>query len=96
MAKVVRGSIRGEGSQLEREIRMRFEAVKAMLNERARRLWAAAETRAAGVGCEMDTNRYATGIKVSDAELSMLTMTPNPFHGEWNDTITPRATPPVT
>jgi hypothetical protein len=47
------------------------------------------------VRCEMDTNRYATGINVSDAELAMFTMTPHPFHGEWNYTIAPRATPPV-
>jgi len=61
MAKTVRGGIRGEGSKLEREIRMRFEAVKAMLNERARRRWAAAEARAAGVGCSCLVSR-ATGI----------------------------------
>jgi len=43
------------------------------------------------VRCEMDTNRYPTGIKVSDEEMAALNITRNQFHGEWNYTIAPRA-----
>ncbi|MEA2730959.1 MAG: hypothetical protein QOD93_1313, partial [Acetobacteraceae bacterium] len=30
------------------------------------------------------------GIKVSDAEMAQLKITPDHFHGEWNYTFTPR------
>jgi len=39
----------------------------------------------------MDTNRYPTGIKISEEEMTALNITRNPFHGEWNYTIAPRA-----
>jgi hypothetical protein len=35
----------------------------------------------------LDTNRYPKGIKVSDTELKALSHHPEPFHGEWNYTI---------
>jgi hypothetical protein len=42
------------------------------------------------VRCDLDTHRYATGIKVSEEEMAALNITRNPFHGEWNYTIAPR------
>ncbi len=42
------------------------------------------------VRAALDTNTYDTGIKVSDAELAQLKLTPDAFHGEWNYQICPR------
>lgn len=42
------------------------------------------------VKAALDTQRYETAIKVSDAELARLRLTPLPFHGEWNYTLSPR------
>jgi Rhodopirellula transposase DDE domain len=42
------------------------------------------------VACRLDTSTYAKGIKVSDAEMAGLSIQPANFHGDWNDTITPR------
>jgi len=36
-----------------------------------------------------DTGRYPTKIKVSDAALAAVQLTPHAFHGEWNYTIHP-------
>jgi hypothetical protein len=36
-----------------------------------------------------DTGSYPTKIKVSDAELAAVRLTPHAFHGEWNYTIIP-------
>jgi hypothetical protein len=41
------------------------------------------------VKAELDTNRYATGVKVSDADLAAVKMKKDTFHGEWNYTIVP-------
>ena len=41
------------------------------------------------VHCQLDTNTYAKGIKVTDAEMATLRITPDTFHGEWNYTIMP-------
>lgn len=41
------------------------------------------------VRAALDTNKYETGIKVSDAELAQIQMTRHEFHGDWNYTITP-------
>jgi len=38
-----------------------------------------------------DTGRYPTKIKVSDEALAAVHLTPHPFHGEWNYTISPAA-----
>ncbi len=53
----------------------------------------AATTSTAGltVRCALDENRYTTGIKISDAEMADLNIVRDPFHGEWNYTIKPRA-----
>src|SRR5713101_5618861 len=42
------------------------------------------------VQCRLDKNAYDKGIKVSDAEMAKLNITPANFHGEWNYTIAPR------
>ncbi len=50
-----------------------------------------ATTRREGlqVQAELDTGIYPTQVKVSDAELAAVQITPHAFHGEWNYTITP-------
>jgi hypothetical protein len=42
------------------------------------------------VGCQLDETVYEKGIKVSNAEMASLNITPAAFHGEWNYTIAPR------
>jgi Rhodopirellula transposase DDE domain len=42
------------------------------------------------VRCELDTRSYPKGIKVSDAEMATLNLRGDPFHPEWNYTISPR------
>ena len=37
-----------------------------------------------------ETNRYPTGITVSDEDLATLNISRGPFHGEWNYTIYPQ------
>ena len=46
-------------------------------------------TKGLRVECQLDTNRYATGIKVTDRELAEVRLQPHEFHGEWNYTILP-------
>lgn len=41
------------------------------------------------VYCELDTNLYQTGIKVSDEELRNVQIERNDFHGDWNYSISP-------
>ena len=38
----------------------------------------------------LETHPYPTGLTVSDKELAAVQITKAPFHGEWNDTISPR------
>jgi hypothetical protein len=42
------------------------------------------------VKAALDTNHYATEIKVSDEELAGLRLQRHEFHGDWNYTISPR------
>jgi hypothetical protein len=42
------------------------------------------------IEAELDTNAYATGIKVSDEELAAIRIEKATFHGEWNYTISPK------
>ena len=44
------------------------------------------------VACELDTNTYQKGIKVTDAEMATLNIERDAFHPEWNYTIAPRGT----
>ena len=39
------------------------------------------------VHCEIDNNKYETGIDVSDEKFATINMCPNVFHGEWNYSI---------
>jgi len=49
-------------------------------------------TTAAGlkVQCQLDTNPYPTGTRVSDAELQAVQLESGAFHGEWSYVIRPR------
>jgi Rhodopirellula transposase DDE domain len=40
----------------------------------------------------LDTHKYETGIKVSDAQMAKLKLTPADFHGDWNYSLAPRPT----
>ncbi len=48
-------------------------------------------TKGLTVRCELDTRSYLKGIKVTDAEMAMLNIAGDPFHPEWNYTISPRS-----
>src|SRR5208282_1155669 len=41
------------------------------------------------VKCELDTNKYTKGIKVTDNELKQVNIIRDEFHGEWNYSIHP-------
>ena len=41
------------------------------------------------VQCEVDTNLYTIGIKISDEQMAQLGVHQNNFRGEWNYTILP-------
>jgi len=41
------------------------------------------------VQCEVDTNLYATGVKISEAQMAQLCIYQNNFHGVWNYCISP-------
>jgi transposase len=49
------------------------------------------------VAAELDTGTYATGIKISKAQMDALPVTPHDWHGDWNYTLHPApaaASPP--
>ena len=58
----------------------------------------AATTTATGLTVEsaLDTNAYPAGQQVSDAQMATVQLQRDAFHGEWNYTIAPRATPSDT
>ncbi|MSU63806.1 MAG: hypothetical protein EXS31_15635, partial [Pedosphaera sp.] len=39
-----------------------------------------------------DTDRYESGIKVTDEELEAVRIKRDDFHGEWNYSVSPRST----
>ena len=41
------------------------------------------------VRCELDTKAYPKGIVVSDEQMKGINIQPEPFHGEWNYSISP-------
>jgi hypothetical protein len=43
------------------------------------------------ISCELNTNAYPKGIKVTDKEFRQLNISRHSFHGEWNYTIRPRS-----
>jgi hypothetical protein len=42
------------------------------------------------VECLLDTCTNKKGVKVSDAQMASLNITGDPFHPQWNYTVTPR------
>jgi len=44
------------------------------------------------IRAKLDEGLYPKGIKVSDRELETVRLKPDPFHGDWNYTITPSKT----
>lgn len=42
------------------------------------------------IACQLDTNPYPTGIKISDARLNTVQLKRSAFHGDWNYMIRPR------
>ncbi|MCC7370494.1 MAG: ISAzo13 family transposase, partial [Chloroflexi bacterium] len=45
------------------------------------------------VHCELDTDTYPTGRKVTDAEFASINLKRDTFHGQWNYRIRPRSRP---
>jgi hypothetical protein len=43
------------------------------------------------VQCEIDSNAYPAGVKVTDDEMEAINICPHDFHGDWNYTISPHA-----
>jgi len=41
------------------------------------------------VRCELDQGRYPKSIPVTDEQMRLVNLTPDPFHGEWNYAIRP-------
>jgi transposase len=46
------------------------------------------------VYCELDTNLYPKGVKVTDQEMQQISISADEFHGEWNYVISPNQQPP--
>ena len=46
-------------------------------------------TKGLRIRAALDTDTYPTGIKVDDAAMATLHLTPDTFHGDWNYAITP-------
>lgn len=49
-----------------------------------------ATTKGLKVQCELDKNKYKTGIKVTDEDMKNIEMEKDEFHGEWNYIIKPK------
>jgi len=41
------------------------------------------------IRAELDRGKYPTGIKITDAELALLNLKQDNFHGDWNYTVLP-------
>ncbi len=50
----------------------------------------AATTTGLTIRSDLDENSYPLGVKVSDDQMDGLAIRRDPFHGEWNYTLTPR------
>ena len=55
---------------------------------------ATTSTTGLAVRCELDRTLYPAGIKITDAEMSTLNISPDAFHGEWNYTVSPNRPEP--
>ena len=49
----------------------------------------ASTTATTGLRAALDTDEYPTGVKVNDALMAALHLTPDKFHGDWNYAIAP-------
>ena len=49
-------------------------------------------TKGLDVVCELNKNKYETGIVVTDEELNNINLSKDEFHGEWNYKISPNTT----
>jgi transposase len=45
------------------------------------------------IKAERDTEWYPTGVKISDADMAALPLTPHDFHGDWNYTLAAQSNP---
>ncbi len=50
----------------------------------------AATTTGLTIRSDLDENSYPLGVKVTDDQMDGLAIRRDPFHGEWNHTLTPR------
>ena len=48
----------------------------------------------AATTAELDENKYPKAVKVSDAQLADVNLSPHAFHGDWNYTIAPKPKKP--
>ncbi|MGK0173208.1 MAG: hypothetical protein ACI9W2_004955 [Gammaproteobacteria bacterium] len=86
--------------ELEATIAEKFAVVESLLDERGRRLWCAAESRAIGFGGDalvsdatgVSRPTIRTGVKTTDAEMDVLSLHRNEFQGKWNYELRPRVT----
>ena len=46
------------------------------------------------VCCEIDSNLYPKGLKVTEREMQTINIARHDFHGEWNYIISPNQQPP--
>ncbi len=53
-------------------------------------------TKGLDVQCQLDENSYPKAVRVTDAQMSMINIERDPFHGEWNYTISPSLPQPTT
>jgi hypothetical protein len=51
---------------------------------------ATTSTKGLKVYAELDENSYQRGIKITDGQLATVNLKSDPFHGEWNYTISPQ------
>ncbi len=85
-------------------IKARFETLAPHLDERARRLLAATEAHAAGRGgvaavseaTGLHAVRLAADSPNYGAPRALINIDRDPFHGEWNYTISPNLLRPMT
>jgi len=52
-------------------------------------------TKGLRVRAALDTDAYPTGVKVDDAAMAALHLTPDKFHGDWNYAIAPAESPRI-
>ncbi len=71
----------GTHEQLHSEFKTDLDLVNLIANTTTR---AGLKIRA-----ELDRGKYPTGIKITDAELALLNLKQDNFHGDWNYTVLP-------